>query len=244
MQSDYSHENPLQSESQEQYDGEDSTSMTISQSIGFHESYNMQRQKCGHLSRELPDTIKFNNKLLQPGTNQLLSQKQSNMPMTSGYQSGVTTVQLPEYEVYNNDIRKVIQEGTVFQSEAFLYITTRQLAARAGDAAVRASANIIGGDLRDSPNKSIGLFEVTQLQTNEKFVIKVYDREEEHNFRNEIEKLELLNSIMNEQGIEHSPIVHMFEAFTCQVSEQEIVHCVVFEHLDISLADFIYGHGS
>ena len=141
--------------------------------------------------------------------------------------------------MYNNDIRKVVQEGTVFQSEAFLYAATRQMAAR--DANVRSSANILGGDLRESANKSIGLFEVVQLQTSDKFVIKVYDREEEHSFHNEVEKLELLNSIMSAQGIENSPIVHMFEAFTCQVGQQEVVHCIVFEHLEVSLADIIDG---
>ena len=72
-------------------------------------------------------------------------------------------------------------------------------------------------------------------------MIKVYDRDEAHSFYNEVEKLELLNRILDQQGIEQSPIVHMFEAFTCQIGQHAVVHCVVFEHLEVSLAELIYG---
>ena len=44
---------------------------------------------------------------------------------------------------------------------------------------------------------------------------------------------------MDQQNIEHSPIVRMFEAFTCQVGQLSVVHCIVLEHLEISLADLL-----
>ena len=51
--------------------------------------------------------------------------------------------------------------------------------------------------------------------------------------------MQLLNRIMDQQNIEHSPIVRMFEAFTCQVGQLSVVHCIVLEHLEISLADLL-----
>ena len=116
--------------------------------------------------------------------------------MTSGACS-LSTMQLPEYEVYNNDIRTLVQEGTVFQSEAYLYATTKPVGFPL-DHHVRSSANIHAGGLGESPAKSIGLFEVVQLQTNDKFIIKVFDRDEAHSYQNEVEKLQLLNRIMDE----------------------------------------------
>ena len=70
-------------------------------------------------------------------------------------------MQLPEYEVCNNDIRSIVQEGTVFQSETFLYSTTKPMIGPNSNQ--RSSPNILVGGLGGSQSKSIGLFEVVQL---------------------------------------------------------------------------------
>ena len=123
----------------------------------------MARHEGKQLSKQLPDTLTFKNKLQQPDASWI--RPVSLLPHSKemlGHATGHTTVPLPDYEVYNNDIRIIVQEGTVFQSQTFLYATTKNITPQ--DATRRPPSRMLSLDMEPTA-ASVGLFEVVQVQT-------------------------------------------------------------------------------
>ena len=72
-----------------------------------------------------------------------------------------------------------------------------------------------------------------------KVLLKIYDSEEVAKFQNEVEKLNLLNQIMEEIG-QQGFLVQVIESFSCQVGAGVgNALCIVMEHLEMSLADYV-----
>ena len=72
-------------------------------------------------------------------------------------------------------------------------------------------------------------------------MIKIYDSDEQVRFSNEVEKLNLLNQIMEEIG-EQDFIVKVIESFVCDIEGNNCpttLLCIVMEHLEMSLADYM-----
>ena len=70
-------------------------------------------------------------------------------------------------------------------------------------------------------------------------LLRVYDADDEAKFANEVEKLNLLNQIMEELG-EQSFLVQMIESFQTEVGSSNLsVNCIVMEHLELSLAEYL-----
>ena len=123
----------------------------------------MARHEGKQLTKQLPDTLTFKNKLQQPDAS--WNRQVSLLPHSKemlGHVTGHTTVPLPDYEVYNNDIRIIVQEGTVFQSQTFLYATTKNITPQ--DAKRRPPSRMLSLDIEPGA-ASVGLFEVVQVQT-------------------------------------------------------------------------------
>lgn len=72
-----------------------------------------------------------------------------------------------------------------------------------------------------------------------KVLLKIYDSDEMAKFQNEVEKLNLLNQIMEEIG-QQGFLVQVIESFSCRVgSGVGNALCIVMEHLEMSLADYV-----
>ena len=72
-----------------------------------------------------------------------------------------------------------------------------------------------------------------------KVLIKIYACDELAKFNNEVEKLNLLNQIMEEIG-EKDFIVQVIESFEYQIQgSNSSVLCIVMEHLEMSLSEYM-----
>ena len=131
------------------------------------------------------------------------------------------TVEQTVYEACDgNLIRDVIYTGVNLKSETASYTVIRL---------VNPSQNLYEAIIED-PNIPREL---------RKVLLRVYDADDAAKFANEVEKLNLLNQIMEELG-EQSFLVQMIESFQSEVGSSRMsVYCIVMEHLELSLADYL-----
>ena len=66
----------------------------------------------------------------------------------------------------------------------------------------------------------------------------MYDCDDIVTFNNEVEKLNLLGQIMEELG-DQSFIVKVLDSFQCEIGPKRGTYCIIMEHLDLSLAEYI-----
>ena len=102
------------------------------------------------------------------------------------------------YEACNqNLIQDRVKSGTVLRSESVFYQVVK---------AIHTSNN---------------LFEVVDFETQTKYLVRIFDCDEIQKFQNEFEKLDLLNSVMEDMGVsEQGFVVKMIESFTCEVNQK------------------------
>ena len=91
-----------------------------------------------------------------------------------------------------------------------------------------------------SVNKG-NLFEIVEESSKGKYLARVYDCDDLCKFQNEVEKLEILNSIMEDMGVAKQGgfVVKMIESFSCEISSGMQVLCIVMESLGMSLATYL-----
>ena len=154
----------------------------------------------------------------QPGESAVLDFPTDDFGMNQAYGRAVDdrTLIEPAYQACNHElfIKESISAGTILHSEKNIYTVV------------------------DGPRGENLLYGAVVGQ--ERCLVRVFDYNDEAKFQNEVEKLELLNQILEDSGVgEQSLVVKMMEYFSCQLSDNLTVLCIVMEHLESSLSDYL-----